>query len=424
MLKQIAVGDLRIGMHVHKLDGPWIDHPFWRTRFVIGSGDELKRLQSCAVRTCWIDTRLGLDVAAMQGPAPAAPVVPRPSPASPPAAAAPAPSASSQAAAVPAPSATPADERQRAATICRNGREAVLAMFNEVRMGRTVDAESCLSLVEDITASIWRNPDALVSLARLKTQDNYSYMHSVAVCALMVALGRTLGMDEATCRQAGLAGLMHDVGKALMPLEVLNKPGKLTDAEFAIMRSHPERGHALLLEGRGATPEMLDVVLHHHERIDGTGYPRRFGGDELTTLARMGAICDVYDAITSNRPYKAGWDPAQSIARMAGWKGHFDPTLFGAFVQSLGIYPTGSVVRLESDRLAVVVEQNAGSLVTPVVKVFYSMRTEMPIMPARLDLARAGCNDRIVGREAGAAARFPHLNELWTDDAVRMQLRS
>jgi hypothetical protein len=109
---------------------------------------------------------------------------------------------------------------------------------------------------------------------------------------------------------------------------------------------------------------------------------------------------------------------------MAGWKGHFDPTLFGAFVQSLGIYPTGSVVRLESDRLAVVVEQHAGSLVTPVVKVFYSMRTEMPIMPARLDLARAGCNDRIVGREAGAAARFPHLNELWTDDAVRMQLRS
>jgi len=409
MLKQIAVGDLRIGMHLHKVDGPWIDHPFWRTRFVIASADDLERLQSCAVRTCWIDTDLGLDVATLHGPAPMAPAAPRsgsapPQPAS-------------------APAASPADERQRAATICSNGREAVLAMFTEARMGRTVDAGNCQSLVEDITASIWRNPDALVSLARLKTQDNYSYMHSVAVCALMVALGRTLGMDEATCRQAGLAGLMHDVGKALMPLDVLNKPGKLTEAEFGVMRSHPERGHALLLEGRGATPEMLDVVMHHHERIDGTGYPRRLGGDELTTLARMGAICDVYDAITSNRPYKAGWDPAQSIARMAGWKGHFDPALFSAFVQSLGIYPTGSVVRLESGRLAVVVEQNADKLVAPVVKVFYSMRTEMPITPARLDLARAGCNDRIVGREAGAAARFPHLNELWVDDAVLMQLR-
>jgi HD-GYP domain-containing protein (c-di-GMP phosphodiesterase class II) len=296
-------------------------------------------------------------------------------------------------------------------------------MFHEARMGRTVDAESCLPLVEEISRSVSRNPDALVSLARLKTQDNYSYMHSVAVCALMVALGRTLGLDEAACRAAGLAGLMHDVGKAVMPLEVLNKPGKLTDAEYQVIRSHPERGHALLLEGRGATLEMLDVVLHHHERIDGTGYPGRISGEAFTRLARMGAICDVYDAITSNRPYKAGWDPAQSITRMAGWKGHFDPDLFSAFVQSLGIYPTGSVVRLESGRVAVVVEQNPGHLVTPVVKAFYSVRTEMPIAPVRLDLSRPGSTDRIVGREAGGAAKFPHLNELWVDADVLAQMR-
>jgi putative nucleotidyltransferase with HDIG domain len=291
-------------------------------------------------------------------------------------------------------------------------------MFNEARMGRTVDAANCVPLVEEIARSVWRNPDALVSLARLKTKDNYSYMHSVAVCALMIALGRKLGMDEEACRQAGLAGLMHDVGKAVMPLEVLNKPGRLTDEEYGVIRSHPERGHALLLEGRGATPEMLDVVLHHHERIDGTGYPQRLSGEDFTTLARMGAICDVYDAITSNRPYKAGWDPAQSIARMAGWKGHFDPALFGAFVQSLGIYPIGSVVRLESGRLAVVVGQNAGNLVAPVVKAFYSTRTEMPITPTRLDLSRPGSSDRIVGREAGGAAKFPRLNELWVDSDV------
>jgi len=209
-----------------------------------------------------------------------------------------------------------------------------------------------------------------------------------------------------------------------MPLEVLNKPGKLTDAEFAVMRSHPERGHALLLEGRGATPEMLDVVLHHHERIDGTGYPRRICGEAFTALARMGAICDVYDAITSNRPYKAGWDPAQSIARMAGWKGHFDPVLFSAFVQSLGIYPTGSVVRLESGRLAVVVEQTPGNLVAPVVKVFFSTRTEMPITPVRLDLSRPASTDRIVGREAGGAAKFPHLNELWVDAGALAQMHA
>ena len=211
---------------------------------------------------------------------------------------------------------------------------------------------------------------------------------------------------------------MHDVGKAVMPLEVLNKPGQLTEEEFGVIRSHPERGHALLLEGRGATPEMLDVVLHHHERIDGTGYPQRLSGEAFTTLARMGAICDVYDAITSNRPYKAGWDPAQSIARMAGWKGHFDPALFSAFVQSLGIYPTGSLVRLESGRLAVVVEQNAGNLVAPVVKVFYSTAPRCRSRRRDWTLSRPGSSDRIVGREAGGAAKFPRLNELWVDADV------
>jgi HD-GYP domain-containing protein (c-di-GMP phosphodiesterase class II) len=196
--------------------------------------------------------------------------------------------------------------------------------------------------------------DSLVSLARLKTKDDYTFMHSVAVCALMVALGRQIGMTDDECRVIGLAGLMHDIGKAFVPLEVLNKPARLTDAEFTIMRSHPVRGHELLMEGRGATPEMLDVVLHHHERPDGKGYPHKLSGDQLTRVARMGAICDVYDAITSNRPYKAGWDPAESIAQMASWKGQFDEPLFAAFVQSLGIYPTGSLVRLQSGKLAVV----------------------------------------------------------------------
>ncbi len=231
-------------------------------------------------------------------------------------------------------------------------------MFNEARLGHAIDAEHCRPLVAEISESVYRNPGALVSLARLKSADEYSYMHSVAVCALMVSLGRTLGLNEAQCREAGLAGLLHDMGKALMPLEILNKPGKLTDEEFALMRTHPERGHALLVEGGGAGEAVLDVCLHHHEKIDGSGYPHRLSGEPLTLIARMGAVCDVYDAITSNRPYKAGWDPAESIARMASWQGHFDATVFSAFVRSLGIYPTGSLVRLASGRLAVVVEQN------------------------------------------------------------------
>ena len=165
-------------------------------------------------------------------------------------------------------------------------------------------------------------------------------MHSVAVCALMVALARQLGHDDAACRDAGLAGLLHDLGKAAMPLDILNKPDKLSPAEFAIIRSHPVRGHEMLLESKGAPQAALDVCLHHHERVDGEGYPHRLSGERLSQLARMGAVCDVYDAITSNRPYKAGWDPSVSIARMASWKGQFDEAVFGAFVRSLGIYPT------------------------------------------------------------------------------------
>lgn len=416
MLKKISVDQLRIGMHVHKLEGKWIDHPFWKTRFVLDDPADLERVRRSGLTECWIDPALGLDVALAAAPEPP-PAAPRATPAPPSAPA----SASSRDAAPPPRSM--AAELKEAAAICDRGREAVVAMFGEARMGRTVDAEGCLPLVDDIASSMMRNPGALVSLARLKTRDDYSYMHSVAVCALMVALARQIGMDDEMCRRAGQAGLMHDIGKALMPLDVLNKPGRLTSQEFEIIRQHPERGHGLLLEGQGATPEMLDVVLHHHERVDGTGYPHRLSGDQLSQLARMGAICDVYDAITSNRPYKAGWDPAESIAQMASWKGQFDTALFAAFVQSLGIYPTGSLVKLSSGRLAVVAEQTPGNLVAPVVMVFYSESSQMRMPPQRLDLARAGCADRIVGRYSDDKHGFGSLDELWADPEVLRRRR-
>jgi HD-GYP domain-containing protein (c-di-GMP phosphodiesterase class II) len=402
MLKKITVQQVRIGMHLHAMEGAWIDHPFWKTRFVIHDQGDVEKLRASGLPGVWIDIGKGLDVAEAAAATPLAVAAP----------------AAAAAAAAPAPARAAAcslqDELAQAAAVCRRGHGKVLSMFNEARLGRAVNAEDCLPLVNEITDSVFRNPGALVSLARLKTQDDYTYLHSVAVCALMVTLGRELGLDDGACREAGLAGLMHDLGKAAMPLEILNKPGKLTPAEYEVMKSHPLRGHEMLVEGRGAPPGALDVCLNHHERLDGTGYPNRLPGESLSLLARMGAVCDVYDAITSNRPYKGGWDPAASIAAMASWNGHFDPAVFKAFVKSLGIYPTGSLVRLQSGRLAVVVEQNPQNLSTPQVKTFFSTKSNMPIPATTLDLAQG--HDKIVSREDPKVWKFPFLDELWAGD--------
>ena len=199
-----------------------------------------------------------------------------------------------------------------------------------------------------------------------------------------------------------------------IPLEILNKPGKLTDDEFAIVREHPRRGWQRLRDAGITDDVALDVCLHHHERMDGKGYPDGLAGEAITLVARMGAVCDVYDAITSNRPYKAGWDPAESLKRMASWQGHFDTRVFQAFVRSLGIYPTGSLVLLSNGRLAVVTEQSPDSLLKPVVKTVLSTRSGERVVPERIDLSAPGCRITIVQREDPAQWKIPDLDEIWS----------
>jgi HD-GYP domain-containing protein (c-di-GMP phosphodiesterase class II) len=171
----------------------------------------------------------------------------------------------------------------------------------------------------------------------------------------------------------------------------------------------------MLLNGEKMDPVALDVCLHHHEKVDGSGYPKGLKGDEISLLAKMGAVCDVYDAITSNRAYKTGWDPAESLRKMAEWsKGHFDPAVFQAFVKSMGIYPVGSLVLMKSGRIGVVTEQAGKSLTTPKVKMFYSTKSSLRIPAMMVDLSSADTLDRIAGREDPAKWRFPDLHELWS----------
>lgn len=396
MLKKIPVEHLRLGMHLQAFCGDWLEHPFWRTRFVIKDPQDLLLIRESSIQEVWIDVAKGIDVEAVTEKNgekfETVEKIPVPMP------------AIQQKTAF-------SDEVKRASRIVAKGREAVVSMFQEARMGKAIEAEAAAPLVEEISNSMLRNPGALVSIARLKTADDYTYLHSVAVCALMIALARQLGLDEQQTREAGMAGLLHDLGKAMIPTGVLNKPGKLTEAEFSLVKTHPEEGHKLLLAGNGASEIARDVCLHHHEKFDGSGYPAGLSGEAISLHARMGAVCDVYDAITSNRPYKAGWDPAESIQRMAEWKGHFDPAIFQAFVKSLGIYPIGSLVRLASGKLGVVTQQGEQSLLKPKVKVFFSTKSQAYIKPETIDLARSP--EKIAGREDAEKWGIKDVDRYW-----------
>ena len=399
MLKKISVEQLCLGMHLQDFCGAWLDHPFWRTKFVLTDAKDIKLILESPIKEVWIDISKGLDINTDDASSGTAQVIAEEIPPTPP---------------VVQKKTSFNDEVKRAANICAKGKEAVVSMFQEARMGLAIEAEAAAPLVEEISNSVLRNPGALISLARLKTADDYTFMHSVAVCALMIALARKLGLDEQQTRDAGMAGLLHDLGKAMIPMEILNKPGKLTDEEFDLVKTHPEEGHKLLLGGIGISEMTRDVCLHHHEKIDGSGYPKRLNGETMSLFAKMGAVCDVYDAVTSNRPYKAGWDPAESIKRMAEWKGHFDPVVFQAFVKSLGIYPIGSFIRLESGKLGVVIEQGEQSLLKPKVRVFFSTKSQAYIKPETIDLARSP--EKIAGREDAAKWGIKDIDRYWIGD--------
>lgn len=396
MLKKIPISQLRTGMFLASVEGPWLKHSLWKTRALIKDQEALARVRTCGAAECWIDLSQGADVASPTQTGVQPTVAPTP-------------------AVKPTVRKSMADELQNAANILKRAKGIVTTLFAEARMGNAVNTGDCGPLVSDIVESVDRNSDALISLCRLKSADEYTYLHSVSVCGLMVSLGRQLGLDEAGCRDAGMAGLLHDVGKAAMPQDIINKPGKLTDEEFTLIKSHPVRGHEMLLQSGVDNERVLDVCRHHHERIDGGGYPDKLGEENISLLARMSAVCDVYDAITSNRPYKAGWDPAESVARMASWQGHFDASVLQTFIKTIGIYPVGSLVRMSSGRLAVVVEQNPKKLTAPKIKVFFSTKSGMPLQPMLIDLSESHVQDKIVAREPPENWSFGYLSDLWAN---------
>lgn len=397
MIKKIQAGQLQPGMFIHDLNCDWMSHPFARNKFLLKDPADIGKIREAGIPEVYIDTDKGLDVAD-------------------------APTESEvraetehrmlELAAAPAPAPvklSAADELVRAQRIHEQAGRVVRSVMNDARLGRAVQVADIEAVVADITASVARNSGALLSLLRLKDADDYTYMHCVAVGTMMVTFARHLELDAETTRQAGIGGLMHDVGKMKIPDRILNKPGKLTDEEFTVIRRHPEEGHAILLAS-GAVGEIpLDITLHHHERIDGSGYPHKLPADRISTLAKMSAIVDVYDAITSDRVYHKGMAPTEALRKMFEWsKFHFDEQLVHHFMRCIGIYPVGTLVLLESGRLGVVIDQTEGNLLAPRVTAFFSTRANCYVKPEEVDLARG--SDRIVSHE---------LPEKWGVDPMR-----
>jgi HD-GYP domain-containing protein (c-di-GMP phosphodiesterase class II) len=252
----------------------------------------------------------------------------------------------------------------------RNGKRIVANTFDKIKNGfLDLNTQELKGVVEDITDELVLNEDVLLNLVSLKSTSNYTYEHSVNVSVICIALGKMLGYSKNELYKLGMGGMLHDVGKTLVPAEILNKPARLTDYEYQVMKNHPELGFNYLQQIESISPLSRIVVYSHHERVDGSGYPRGLKEDEIHEFARVAAIADVFDALTSDRVYRDRW-PTYKAAEyiMNHTEELFDYQLVKKFLPQVSFYPNGSEVILSSGYRAVVKDQNVGFPTRPVLR--------------------------------------------------------
>lgn len=392
MLKRIDPRDVELGMFIHQLEGSWFSHPFWKSRFLLDDPAQLARLRASRVAGVVIDTDRGRDVNAVSAPGPA------PSPIQPDAA----PRRATRTRA-PVPEARPANpmaprsigrEFGQASRIAERSKRAVSRLFFEVRLGKTIKPGLVEPVINDILASVQRNAHAFNGLMRCKRDSEHLFAHALATAALMITLGRRLRLPPDLLREAGMAGLLLDIGIGNLPVDLAQYHGDPHRIPRHILRDHAQLGHAMLQDG--ALPEAVATAcLQHHERMDGTGYPAGLSGPAIGVLGRMAAICDAYDELVNASASEAPLDPAAAIARMQADAGAFDAAMLASFIEAMGIYPIGSVVQLRSGRLAMVVDQCPHDIARPTVSAFYSLVSGGMIAPETIPLANCFGEDAI-----------------------------
>ncbi len=359
-IKRVQVDQLKPGMYIHDLNCGWLQHGFLRQQFLLRSDTQIHQMHRQGMHDVYIDTDKGADLPGAPTEAEVQQVLQVQLEAS-----------GAQGASLPVARVSQKEEATTAKRILGEAQGVVKDMMSDVRLGKQVDPAKALVVVDDINASVLRNPGALLSLGRIKQADNYTFQHCVSVCALMVSFSHALGEDPTSVQEAGLGGLLHDVGKMKIPNEILNKPGRLTEEEFTIMKSHAAISRELLQGTPGISETVIRIASEHHEKMEGCGYPLGLNGAQISKPGRMAAIVDVYDALTSNRVYHKGMEPSDALKKLLEWSGdHLDGELVQFFIRALGIYPVGSLVRLSNGKLAVVVEQQE-DLLKPVVRVIY-----------------------------------------------------
>ena len=401
MIRQIPICDLLPGMYVVDVHKNWLDHSLWRQRFEVRDAAHVRRLVAEGITKVSIDTNKGIDLPPLPVIAlesverklvlPVAPV-----------------------------KATPrqvslGEERRRAGRLINEASGTVTDLMLAARGGRTVDAARLEPVVGKMIESVLRNPDALAPLARLKQMGTYATEHAVATAALVIALGKQQAMPQPELEKLALGTLLKDIGQSAIDARLITKPGMLSKSEYTLVQSHVEEGLAVLEATSRLSETSVAVVLEHHERFNGCGYPYRMAGDEISVAGRMAAIVDTYDAMTSDRPYRPAISPSLALRQLYDQGGtQFDPALVAAFIRTVGIYPVGTLVMLESGHLAVVEEVNHDILLSPVVRVIYHASRRQYVTPARIDLARK------VGNHYGQIVRAETF-ERWGLSPLRWQ---
>lgn len=308
------------------------------------------------------------------------------------------------------------DEHRRVIGTFRQARNLTKTLLDDIRLGGAINTEQARHTVHECVHSVIRHPDALLWMSKMRDENEYTAEHCLNVCILAIAFGRQLGMSEQELENLGMCGLLHDVGKMKIPPEILDKPGALTPAEMRVMMGHTVHGRNLLLSSRGIYTGAIDVALSHHERIDGTGYPRQLAGNSISRFSKIIAIVDAYDAMTADRCYQSARTSTEAIKIIYKDRGtHFDEQLALKFLQTVGLYPAGSIVELYSGEVGMVIEANPRYRHLPRIILLRDKDKQPLAKETLLDLSLI---------ESGELSKDYLIKQVWKDKSFGITLKT